>query len=69
MEEQAEHYDYDPTAAYNQNQAFVFIKPHANTQATRELVKSCLSSAGVVVLEEGELASEVIEKDKLIDQQ
>ena len=60
---------YDHSADYNQNRAFIFIKPHGNTQATQELVSVTLTSQGVEILEEGELTSAQIESDKLIDQQ
>ena len=65
----AEEEYYDPTADYNQNRSFVFIKPHANTLATQVLVTESLKAQGVDVLEEGELTAEQIEADKLIDQQ
>jgi hypothetical protein len=37
------------------NSAFVFIKPHANTKSTQDLVKSTLVSKGITILSEGEL--------------
>jgi len=37
------------------NQAFVFIKPHANTRAVQDLVSSTLISKGFVITSEGEL--------------
>ena len=60
---------YDTTAAYNQNHAFVFIKPHANTPATTELVRTVFNTHGIQIHEEGELMAEEIEAKKLIDQQ
>eukprot|EP00756_Hemistasia_phaeocysticola_P003157 Hpha_TRINITY_DN12096_c0_g2::TRINITY_DN12096_c0_g2_i1::g.141224::m.141224 len=50
------------------NSAFVFIKPHANTPAVRELAKQQLVDAGIKVLSEGEVKAEVIDEKKLIDQ-
>jgi len=50
------------------NSAFVFVKPHANNEATQKLVKSTLEAKGVRVLSEGDIASEKIDSDKLIDQ-
>jgi len=48
-------------------QAFVFIKPHAVTDPTKELAKSSFTKAGISVYKEGTLTGDVIEKDKLID--
>jgi len=50
------------------NTAFVFIKPHAVTDATKKLVTSSLSAAGISVLSEGKLTGEQIDEGKLIDQ-
>jgi len=50
------------------NQAFVFIKPHANTSKTKELVNMAFQTQGIKILSEGELTGEAIDKDKLIDQ-
>mmetsp|Transcript_71259 Transcript_71259/g.170643 ORF Transcript_71259/g.170643 Transcript_71259/m.170643 type:complete len:339 (+) Transcript_71259:91-1107(+) len=50
------------------NMAFVFIKPHAVTEQTKQLVKDGLISRGLTVTGEGALTSEVIDKKKLIDQ-
>jgi len=47
--------------------AFVFIKPHAVTDATKKVVKSKFSDVNLNVYGEGELKAEAIEKDKLID--
>jgi hypothetical protein len=44
------------------NQAFVFIKPHANTAATRALVKKTFAAKGVKVVSEGEISGEKIDK-------
>ena len=51
----------------NKNSAFVFIKPHANTSQTQELVKSVFLAKGVHILAEGEIKAEDIDKDMLID--
>jgi len=48
--------------------AFVFIKPHANTEAVQKKVKEGLENKGIKILSEGELAGEVIDSKKLIDQ-
>lgn len=50
------------------NSAFVFVKPHANTEATRELVKSKLLSAGLTILSECDIDGPEIDSKKLIDQ-
>jgi nucleoside diphosphate kinase len=50
------------------NSAFVFIKPHANTTATQNLVKSTLTAKGLKIQAEGELTGEEIDKGMLIDQ-
>lgn len=50
------------------NSAFVFIKPHANTLATQEMVKEKFTGAGIEVLSEHNIDGEKIDKDKLIDQ-
>lgn len=48
-------------------QAFVFIKPHAVTPATKALVAERFAKVGIKTAEEGSLEAAVIEKDKLID--
>lgn len=50
------------------NKAFVFIKPHAVTEATKDLVKNTLESKGITILTEGSIASEKIDEELLIDQ-
>jgi nucleoside diphosphate kinase len=50
------------------NSAFVFIKPHANTPATQQLVKKTFNQNGIKIVKEGELTGEQIDKGKLIDQ-
>ena len=44
------------------NSAFVFIKPHANTTATQNLVQATLKAKGITVLSEGELSADQIDK-------
>jgi hypothetical protein len=51
------------------NLAFVFIKPHANTPATQALVTAMLAEKGVSVLSDGELTAEQIDAGMHIDQQ
>ena len=50
------------------NTAFVFIKPHAVTDAVKNLVSSTLEGKGFTIVTQGELKSEVIDEKKLIDQ-
>lgn len=50
------------------NYAFVFIKPHANTPAARDLVSETLHNRGVRVLSEGEISGETIDREMLVDQ-
>lgn len=57
-----------PTDEKVRNQAFVFVKPHAVTPATNQLVRETLVSKGIKIKSEGDLTSDVIDKKKLIDQ-
>jgi hypothetical protein len=50
------------------NSAFVFVKPHANTPATQKLVRDGLAKAGITILSENDIAGNVIDEKKLIDQ-
>ena len=50
------------------NSAFVFVKPHAVTEATKDLVKKGLVDAGLTITSEGSLTAEEIDSKKLIDQ-
>lgn len=52
----------------SRNSAFVFIKPHANTPKTQQLVARTFSTQGIRVLEQGELTGEQIDEGRLIDQ-
>merc|ERR1712224_213262 len=49
------------------NTAFVFIKPHAVTAPTIELVKTILEAKGFKIVKEGELDGPTIGDKKLID--
>merc|ERR1719223_905225 len=51
-----------------QNSAFVFVKPHANTEATQNLVRNKLTEAGIKILSESDVSGETIDEKKLIDQ-
>ena len=55
------------TDAAPTNRAFLFIKPHAVTEKTKELAKEALVAKGLNVLSEGELTAAVIDEKKLID--
>mmetsp|Transcript_11421 Transcript_11421/g.16635 ORF Transcript_11421/g.16635 Transcript_11421/m.16635 type:complete len:373 (-) Transcript_11421:222-1340(-) len=50
------------------NSAFVFVKPHANTEATQKMVRTKLTEAGVTILSECDVSGKVIDEKKLIDQ-
>jgi hypothetical protein len=50
------------------NSAFVFIKPHANTEKTQKLVQDKLVKSGIKILSEREIDGSVIDEKKLIDQ-
>jgi hypothetical protein len=50
------------------NSAFVFIKPHANTENTQKLVQDKLVKSGIKILSEREIDGSVIDEKKLIDQ-
>lgn len=49
------------------NSAFLFVKPHANTAATQEMVKTKLVGAGFEILSEHDIDAETIDKKRLID--
>eukprot|EP00343_Euplotes_focardii_P006965 CAMPEP_0205821022 /NCGR_PEP_ID=MMETSP0206-20130828/4539_1 /ASSEMBLY_ACC=CAM_ASM_000279 /TAXON_ID=36767 /ORGANISM="Euplotes focardii, Strain TN1" /LENGTH=378 /DNA_ID=CAMNT_0053116193 /DNA_START=29 /DNA_END=1165 /DNA_ORIENTATION=+ len=49
------------------NTAFVFLKPHANTEAARQLVAEGLAAQGVNVVSDGEITSEEINEKMLVD--
>lgn len=48
--------------------AFVFIKPHAVTDATKALVKEGFGAKGIKIVTEGSLSAEEIDEKMLIDQ-
>lgn len=50
------------------NSAFVFIKPHANTEATQKMVREKLGEAGITILSESDVDGKTIDEKKLIDQ-
>jgi len=50
------------------NSAFLFVKPHANTEATRALVQSKLLGSGLTIVSECEIDGPTIDREKLIDQ-
>lgn len=50
------------------NSAFVFVKPHANTEATQNLVRNKLTQSGISIISECEVTGEEIDEKKLIDQ-
>merc|ERR1712166_644076 len=56
-----------PAAGALKNKAFLFIKPHAVTEATKTLAKDALIAKGFAVLSEGEITAEDIDSKKLID--
>ena len=49
------------------NTAFVFIKPHANTEEARKVVKATFESKGIKVTSEGLIDGKDIESKMLID--
>ena len=59
--------DLQQRAAKPRNAAFVFLKPHAATDAAKALLESVLMKAGITVTKCGELDGETIDKKKLID--
>eukprot|EP00566_Odontella_aurita_P020481 CAMPEP_0113589512 /NCGR_PEP_ID=MMETSP0015_2-20120614/36124_1 /TAXON_ID=2838 /ORGANISM="Odontella" /LENGTH=367 /DNA_ID=CAMNT_0000495529 /DNA_START=24 /DNA_END=1127 /DNA_ORIENTATION=- /assembly_acc=CAM_ASM_000160 len=50
------------------NSAFVFVKPHANTKATQDMVREKLTGAGLKILSESDIDGKTIDEKKLIDQ-
>jgi hypothetical protein len=50
------------------NSALIFIKPHANTQATQDLVMDKLSNANIRVLTQVDIGGKEIDEKGLIDQ-
>jgi len=58
---------FEDTPKFGTNQAFMFIKPHANNMATRALVKTALRERNIAVVDEGEIDAVTILSRKLID--
>jgi len=50
------------------NSAFVFVKPHANTELTQNLVRTKLQDANITILSEKDIDGPTIDAKKLIDQ-
>jgi nucleoside diphosphate kinase len=50
------------------NRAFVFVKPHATTEKTQDMVREQLKGKGFTVHSEGDISSKEIDEKKLIDQ-
>lgn len=50
------------------NSAFVFVKPHANTEATQKMVREKLLGSGIKILSESDVSGKEIDEKKLIDQ-
>jgi len=50
------------------NSAFVFVKPHANTEPTQNLVRTKLLDANITILSEKDIDGATIDSKKLIDQ-
>ena len=68
MQRKGDRYQKAFCAGGNDNSAFVFIKPHANTPKAQAYVKEGLKAKGINILKEGEITGEKIDKDMLIDQ-
>mmetsp|Transcript_50407 Transcript_50407/g.142107 ORF Transcript_50407/g.142107 Transcript_50407/m.142107 type:complete len:331 (+) Transcript_50407:59-1051(+) len=49
------------------NSAFVFVKPHAVTDAVRKLVTDRFAAEGIGIRSEGSIPAETIDKEMLID--
>jgi len=56
------------TMAEIKNSAFVFVKPHAVTDAVTSLVEETLKAKSLTILSKGSLSAEEIDKGMLIDQ-
>jgi hypothetical protein len=54
-------------APTNLNQALVFVKPHANTEAVVALTKEMLAAAKITVTAEGEVDGAAIDEQRIID--
>jgi hypothetical protein len=58
---------FEDTPKFSLNQAFIFIKPHANNEAVKSLVKTALRERSISILGEGSISSSTISTKKLID--
>merc|ERR1719359_1502171 len=58
----------EPIPVTAKNSAFVFVKPHANTDAVNALVKEQFAVQGIQIIKDGIIAGEEIDQKKLIDQ-
>jgi len=58
---------FEDTPKESKNQAFLFIKPHANTEHVKGLIKTALRSFNISVVDEGPITAEEISTKKLID--
>lgn len=50
------------------NRAFVFVKPHANTEKARELVETKFGELNIKITKDGEMTGKQIDEGKHIDQ-
>ena len=57
-----------PTGGAVRNHAYVFVKPHANTEKVRELVEREFAAKGINVTSQGEITGEEIDSNLFIDQ-
>ena len=58
---------FEDTPKFTSNQAFMFIKPHANNLNVRSLVKAMLRDAKISIVDEGEIDAVSILEKQLID--
>lgn len=58
----------EPKTPPPKNSAFVFVKPHANTELTQNLVRTKLQDANITILSEKDIDGPTIDSQKLIDQ-
>ena len=58
---------FEDTPKFRRNQAFLFLKPHANNLSVRALTKNALKTVGIDVLDEGDIDAVTILSRKLID--
>ena len=56
-----------PSGTVVKNKAFIFVKPHANTEKSRAMVKAQLEKKGLTVLKEGQIDAKDIDAKMLID--